>query len=219
MFINKVIMKLRPGYSSFTKALRPFYIACKVLGMANFSWNVQTNKFKTSLINHFTMFAFVVLRTSLLIMWLLELSAFDSGLNSKFIDGTYVVAYVVKVAAIPLIILFQHCKRKHVIRFIKLIEKFDAKFNLFNWNFKVAETSVYYMTYIYATFLIVILSDFFYYYKSLFILNDFYSSILKLAYCFISSTHATFSVILSLRFILASYCILTRLRVLNRNVR
>jgi len=205
--------------ASFTEAFRPFYFICKVFGLANFTWNEVSGNFETKFYDYLLLSFSVIYRILIVISVAYFMSTYNSGFNSSFINGNYVILFYFENCFISILILLQHFTRKHIIRFIKNIQMFDEKLSSFKWKFQVIHSSFYYSLFIFFHITIVVL------YIAFDVIPQVNSEsfVSEMMYIFrmvtssFSCTCSIFYVVVNCQFILSSYCILTRLKALNKN--
>lgn len=194
-----------------------FYFILKLLGLAPYRFDAKSSAFKMSFINYFGFFLSIIIYLAFLVIQLKVIveTNFDSGVQSYLLDRLWQYQIVLQKVFIPLIIIFQFMKRKHVQSFIKLILKFDHNFERIRWRYKVTH-SYKFARFLIMTSLIMSLSlnIVLAFYGVFNYLND--SSFMQLvSYSAVNE----FFFLLSMQFIFSTYLVYARLLALSKHIR
>lgn len=192
----------------------------KSLGLAPYQVDKKSKCFKMSYGNYLQLFAAVLFWAFVIFLQLFNLNddERDTGIRSNLLTRIWEYQYTLQNFLTIFIIAFSYWKRKNVENFFKLISDFDQTVQKLNWKFKVTQ----------FRFLILII------YVTSAIMIILYMCAASLRFRFLGNIKTNpiiillitcqyvaiteFYWMLSLQFILSSYCIQERLTAMITNL-
>lgn len=195
---------------------RFFFYVLKFLGFAPYKFDQKSLKFEMKARQYFLLICSIIAWIGLI--WRQHISfektRVESGVESYFLDSLWQYQYLIQHYIAIIAIIFNFCKRKRVESFMKLIKKFDQSIKKLCWGFEVKHSRFFFLNF----FLVSMFSILIYTIISLKPLKEFYF----ITVVMMTTMYATvnqFYFIISMQFILSTYCVYARLKALKNNVR
>lgn len=200
-----------------------FFYILKLLGLAPYSFDRKTLRFRMRTFNKLLLLGFILTWTSLSYMLIKSINenGFDTGAQSNILDNLLQYQYFNQHLFAGFTVVYSFLKRKHVEKFLRLILKFDLLTDQLGWKFKVIHSkyfililfsfvSLFMITYNCVS--IVVRSKTEDHYKDVNFSQVIFSMV---AYVLITQ----FFLMISMQFIASSYCIYARLHMLIKNTK
>lgn len=208
--------------TSIYKSLESFYFILKISGLAPYSFDRKSRKFKVDA-------KCVISMILSLFFWLavswITIQSFRSrsstfGLQSNLLDHLWQSQYVMQYVLACFSVLFNILKSKHIERFLESLHSFDESLINLGWKFKAASFRAFIVV---ALFLFTAISVAAYI-TALWIFQPnseaFNISLFELLTGFVGYTVVTeFYLLLCMQFISSAFLVCTRLKALRRNFR
>lgn len=194
------------------------YFLLKALGMAFYSHDKKLKCFKVSCWHYLGLLLSIFYWIFQSILHRKTEIYYTSGLDFKIVENIWRRVFEFQIFAIIPIILFNFVKRKHVEKFLQLIEKFDTQMEFLEWKNDVEfSRTIEILPFIPIAVLIcnyAMLINF-EWSEILFVYPPFVYHIKFLAYLVIMETFF----IISFLFVVSCWCVSRRLRNLMENMR
>lgn len=192
------------------KSISPFQNLIKLFGLASYDLNLKTGKITLRWM-HFLM----LLLTSIWgqIMIYLSFTEIEYDLSSSIINRGWKLHWELEVVLTVPIIFFNMLKRKHLEKFLSLLHEFDELVKKLNWKYQInhAKGRNILMLTIFLRFCFMI-----YLILHFFSMEMGYIEIIRfITFLYINETY----VLISSQFIFSAYCVVSRFKVLNKNIR
>lgn len=194
-----------------------FYVFLKLLGHAPYSFCKKSRQLKVKVWNILEIILSLSIWIALLRIKSVEFrgSYEGTGVQSILLDGLWQSQYMLQYYFAIFILIFNVWKKNHIGNFLLLILNFDEALVRHNWKFKAENFSptTIFIALLSSTLLISVygVSTFYFQLKTLRLL-DVGKIIAYVAVC-------ELFLIVSLQFILSTYCVYARLKVLKKNFR
>lgn len=198
-----------------------FYIL-KFLGLAPYRFDRENFSFKMDLNNYITLVVSILVWVLMARFQLKNFSQknYETGVQSKLLDHLWRYIYMMQPVLAVMSVIYNFSKIKNVEKFMKSIFNFDHIIEKFDWNVKVKHSK-------YPALVALIFSCFitvgyslttvyvFKIYEQIVMMNEPFKTLRNVTYV---AVHA-FYVMLSMQYILSTYCVYTRLHALIQNIR
>lgn len=197
-----------------------FIKSLKIFGLASYNLDIKTRKLETKLRSYLEFSLSIPFWIVLLcLQWrtykqkTLE-NMVDSNLLEQILQYQYLVQHFLAILAV----VYNFSKRQHVQTFLMFVFNFDQKVDQLDWKFKVQHSRNRIPCFLFVTFVTLMI------YPIATVYTDGYYKDLRndqfLIFNFISyAAIYEFYLMLSMQFILSTYCIYTRLKALRQNIR
>lgn len=192
------------------KSISPFHNLIKLFGLAPYDLNLKTGKITLRWI-HYLMLLLSFIWGQYMIY--LSFTQIEYDLSTSIMNRGWKLHWELEVVLTVPIIIFNILKRKHLEKFLSLLHEFDELIKKFNWKYQINHATgrnvlmfTIFLRFCFMTFLIV---------------NTFSNkmSITEMTrfsiFLYINETY----VLISSQFIFSAYCIVSRFKVLNKNIR
>lgn len=192
----------------------------KIFGLASYSLEIESRKLETKLRNYLEFFLSVLIWIALLCnQWRShQTNSINSRVGSNLLEQIIQYEYLIQNFLAILAVVYNFSKRQHVQTFLMHVLNFDQKVKQLDWNFKVKHSRNCIPCFIFVTFVVVLIIPIANVYT-----DDYYKDFRNDKYIifnFISYTViCEFYLLLSMQFILSTYCVYARLKSLKRNIR
>lgn len=198
-----------------------FFYFLKSLGLASYQFDKKSESFKTSFGNYLQLSAAIIIWILLLALQFIDLDEFEyeTGVQSSLLEQIWRNLYILKHFLAIFVIIYNFMKRKNVENFLKLIAEFDQTVERLNWKFKVTQFNLL----MFAMFVIPAFTIFLYLIVSMYGFEVYGNISINYAVAILRTSDyiilTEFYLMLSLQFILSSYCIKKRLTTMITNLR
>lgn len=192
------------------KSISPFHNLIKLFGLAPYDLNLKTGKITLRWI-HYLMLLLSFIWGQYMIY--LSFTQIEYDLSTSIMNRGWKLHWELEVVLTVPIIIFNILKRKHLEKFLSLLHEFDELIKKFNWKYQINHATgrnvlmfTIFLRFCFMTFLIV---------------NTFSNemSITEMTrftiFLYINETY----VLISSQFIFSAYSIVSRFKVLNKNIR
>lgn len=203
------------------QSVKYFFYVLKSLGLASYQFDKRSKSFEMSLSNYFQLVAAILIWTFLFGLQVenFDEASYETGSQSWILELIWKYQYSIQYLFSIFVTIFSFMRRKNVENFLKLIDEFDQTMEKSNWKFKmtqfkflpVATCTIAAITVSVNMMVAVYRTEF---YGNVEISNT-YIILRTLSYVAVTE----FYLMLSLQFILSSYCIQERLTAMIINVR
>lgn len=195
------------------------FLILKFLGLAPYRFDRKTLSFQMDVWNYFVFITSVII-CMIMIWFSFEKSSFNSGVQSSLLENLRLYQYLMQHYLPVVAIIFVFYQRKKIEHFFKLIYKFDESIKTFGWAFKVTHSRYFgLIVFMSSTFLML-----FYVIMTVFVIEVYKDAphiskagglLRSTAYIIINE----FYLMVSMQFILSTYCVYARLKALIKNAR
>ena len=194
-------------------SISPFYNLIKPFGLACYNLNLKTGKITLRWINYL-----MLLLSLIWCQYMTYLSFTESQypLGSSIISRGWKLHWMLEVILTIPIILFNFLKRKHFEKFLILLHEFDELIKQFNWKYHINHAKgrnvlmlTMFLRFCFICFLIV------YVFTNILLFISYFEILRFIIFLYINETY----VLISSQFIFSAYCIVSRFKVLNENIR
>lgn len=192
----------------------------KILGLASYNFDIKSQKLETKLRNYLEFYLWILFWIALLwLQWRTYKSkSLETMVDSNLLEQILQYQYLVQHFLAILTVVYNFSKRQHVQKFLMLVFYFDQKVDQLDWNFKVKHSRYCIPCFIFVSFLVILI-----YPIATFYTDEFYEDMRddKLIYFNFISYAAIyeFYLLLSMQFILSTFCVYKRLKALRHNIR
>lgn len=188
----------------------------KILGLASYNFDITSLSLKTNLCNYFEFALSIMFYIGATILqWKnYKENTFRTGVQSKLLDQLWQYQYLLQHFFAIFIVAYNFMKRKFIQELFQLVSNFDVKMERLNWRYKVSHSRNLSFCFILATFASITLYEVSRIYVNGAVV-DMFIILRYISYVVIYE----FFLLLSMQFILSTYCIYTRLKSLCLNIK
>lgn len=219
MKLSSVQVKMSNAVKDIYSSSYFFFCILKLLGLAPYSFDKKSHKLKMIPWNYFEFFLSISVWITLTVFSIKrhQENLYFQTSESKLLDRLWKYQYLIQNFFAVFTVIFNFIMRKYVESFLKCIHNFDLTFERYNWSFGVTH-SKYFIVFIF-TCSVLMESTFTVF--AVFVLG-FYDGVNASETIFQTVSFIIvleFYLMISMQFILSTFCIFTRLNALVMNIR
>lgn len=208
----KKIKQFLCGSSNIYETVKPFYYSLKLFGLASFQLNCKEKKLTMTFKDYLFLFCSIIFGMVAIYSTFFEIRSYLTE-GTSLIENGWKYQYLYQIVITVPIMVFGYIKKKHVERFLRIVNSFDEHIEHSNWEHKVnhsQEKSKLLIWLATSAFIIIMIYCF-----SLFIGSYTVTYINILLNTFVVKLHE----FVMYQFLFSVLCIKDRYKILNKNMR
>lgn len=212
-------VEMNKKHLNIFNSVKSIYWISKILNLAPYHFDSKSLNLSTKLWNYFeflfSVFIWIVLT---FYQWKnFHEYTIRSGVQSTLLDQLWQYQYLLQHVFAIFVIIYNFIKRHHVQRFLMILFNYDQRIQRLDWRLKISHSSNLITYFLSATLGSIVMYQIFSYLSGNYVKFsvDKFTLLRVIDYVFVTGLF----LMISMQFILSTFCIFIRLFALRRNIR